>query len=128
MKFITCILFVSLLLFSANVAGQERIDYEAIYKIKLEGLQNSQVMDIAFHLTDVTGPRLTGSPGLRKASEWARDQLTEWGLVNANLEKWGEFGKGWEVNKMYVAMTAPYYQPLIGMAKAWTPGTNGLLK
>lgn len=128
MKFITCILFVSLLLFSANVAGQERIDYEAIYKIKQEGLQNSQVMDIAFHLTDVTGPRLTGSPGLRKASEWARDQLTEWGLVNANLEKWGEFGKGWEVNKMYVAMTAPYYQPLIGMAKAWTPGTNGLLK
>ena len=128
MKFITCILFVSLLLFSANVAGQERIDYEAIYKIKQEGLQNSQVMDIAFHLTDVTGPRLTGSPGLRKASEWARDQLSEWGLINANLEKWGEFGKGWEVNKLYIAMTLPYYQPLIGMAKAWTPGTNGLLK
>ena len=117
------------LLLSAQILfAQETINYEAIYKIKNEGLQNSQVMDIAFHLTDVSGPRLTGSPGLQRASIWARDKFTEWGMANANLEKWGEFGRGWETQKAYFAMTAPYYQPLIGYPKAWTPGTNGLVK
>ncbi len=121
-------LLTVLILFSGYVNGQEPVDLDMIYKIKKEGLQNSNVMDIAFHLTDVSGPRLTGSTGLKNASEWARDELTSWGLENANLEKWGEFGKGWEANRVYVAMTKPYYQPLIGMAKAWTPGTTGEIK
>ncbi|MEM6632685.1 MAG: M20/M25/M40 family metallo-hydrolase [Bacteroidota bacterium] len=102
----------------------EPIHWDAIYQIKKEGLQNSKVMDIAFQLTDVSGPRLTASPGLQRAKEYAVNILEEWGLDNVKEEKWGEFGRGWEVEKSYVAMTAPYYQSLIASPKAWTPGTG----
>ena len=66
---------------------------DMINKIKEEGTKNSKVMDIAFHLTDVSGPRLTASPGFMRAANWAKEELTKMGLVNANLEPWGEFGK-----------------------------------
>ena len=113
------------ILISTILIAQERVDLDIIYKIKQEGLQNSKVMETAFYLTDVSGSRLTGSDGLKIAGDWAVNQLSEWGLQNANLEKWGEFGKGWDIDKSYVAMKAPYYQPLIAFPKAWTPGTNG---
>lgn len=104
------------------------IDYASVYQIKDEGFNNSQVMDIAWHLTDKIGPRLTGSEGLKKAYDWTSTQMTEWGLSNVKVQPWGEFGDGWDVRKSYLAMTAPYYQAVIGIPKAWTPGTNGLLK
>jgi len=97
-------------------------------RIRDEGMNHSQVMDIAFHLTDVSGPRLSGSPGLKRAQDWAVNQLKTWGMVNAKREAWGKFGKGWEIQKNYVAMTVPYYHALIGIPKAWTPGTNGPIK
>ncbi|HEY8927551.1 MAG TPA: M20/M25/M40 family metallo-hydrolase [Mucilaginibacter sp.] len=97
-------------------------------KIREEGLNHSKVMDIAFHLTDVAGPRLSGSPGLKRAQDWAVNELKSWGAVNAKREAWGKFGKGWEIQKDYVAMTAPYYHALIAVPKAWTPGTNGPIK
>jgi carboxypeptidase Q len=97
-------------------------------KIREEGMNHSQVMDIAFHLTDVSGPRLSGSPGLKRAQEWAVNQLKTWGMVNVKREDWGKFGKGWEIQKNYAAMTVPYYHALIGIPKAWTPGTNGPIK
>lgn len=120
-----------MVLFSAIPAEAyqgEPVDYEAVYKIKDEGLNNSEVMDIAWNLTEGTGPRLSSSPGLFRAYEWSSNKLKEWGLENVEVRPWGEFGKGWEVKKSYLAMTAPYYQPLIGIPKAWTPGTNGLIK
>jgi len=104
------------------------IDYASVYQIKDEGFNNSQVMDIAWNLTDRIGPRLTGSEGLKKAYDWTSSQMREWGLANVEVKPWGEFGDGWDVRKSYVAMTAPYYQAIIGIPKAWTPGTNGLLK
>lgn len=94
-------------------------------KIKQEGLKNSQVMNIAFHLTDESGPRLTNSPGFLRAANWAKDELTRMGLVNATLEPWGDFGKGWEQTRCYVAMTAPYYVPMIAIPRAWTGSTPG---
>ena len=104
------------------------VDLSVVHKIKKEGLQNSKVMETAFYLTDVSGPRLSGSTNLKNANEWSKKQLEEWGLANANVEKWGDFGRGWDIEKSYVAMTAPYYAPLIASPKAWTPGTNGLVK
>lgn len=98
---------------------------EAATKIKNEGLNNSKVMDIAFHLTDVAGPRLTNSPGYLRAANWAKDELTKMGLVNAALEPWGDFGVGWEQTRCYIAMTAPYYSPVIAIPRAWTGGTPG---
>jgi len=104
--------------------AQTSYDASVINKIKAEEQKNSQVMDIAFQLTDVNGPRLTASPGFLKAAEWAKNTLASWGLTNARLEPWGDFGKGWEQEKCYVAMTKPYYAPLIAYARAWTQGTG----
>ena len=105
--------------------AQEKLDMDMLNKIRKEGLENSHVMDIAFHLTDASGPRLTSSPGFFRAANWAKDEMKSWGLSNSQLEYWGEFGKGWELQKSYVAMTAPYYKPLIAFPKTWTRGTNG---
>lgn len=106
--------------------AQEKVDMEMMQKIRTEGLQNSQVMDIAWNLTDANGPRLTASPGFLKAANYAKQTLEKWGVQNVKIEPWGDFGKGWELEKSYVAMTAPYYKPIIGFPKTWTSGTNGL--
>jgi hypothetical protein len=103
----------------------EPVDYDAIFKIKEEGFQRSQVMQIASYLTDVYGPRLTGSPNIKDAGEWAKQKLTEWGLVNARLEPWGPFGRGWTNERFYAQVVAPRPFPLIGYPLAWTPGTDG---
>ena len=113
---------------AASAVAQETVDAAAVAKIREEGLNHSKVMETAFYLTDVAGPRLSGSPGLKRAQDWAVKQLTSWGMVNAKLEPWGKFGKGWEVQKNYAAITVPYYHAIIAIPKAWTPGTNGLVK
>lgn len=116
--------FATLFLFVSLVSAQDNPDLDVIAKIKKEGTENSKVMDIARHLTDISGPRLTNSPGFMRAANWAKDELSGWGLVNAKLEPWGEFGKGWQQEKCYIAMVSPYYQPLLGIPKAWTSGTG----
>lgn len=120
--------FFYLFLFQVVVCysyGQMSGDMATVNQIKHEGTTNSRVMDIAFHLTDVSGPRLTASPGYMRAAEWARQTLEGWGLKNAKLEPWGEFGKGWQQERCYVAMTKPYYAPFIALSKAWTGSTPG---
>jgi hypothetical protein len=79
-----------------GTAGGPAPDESVIAEIKAEGFQHSAVMDTLSWLSDVHGPRLTGSPNLRKAAEWARDQLTRWGLERAALEPYGSIGRGWE--------------------------------
>jgi len=108
--------------------SQESIDLQAIYKIKDEGLQRSKVMEITSYLTDVYGPRLTGSPNIKAAADWAVKEMTSWGLVNAKLETWGPFGRGWTNERFVGHMLTPSVSPLIGAAKPWTPGTNGVVK
>ncbi len=107
-------------------AQEEKLDLPMIEKFKKEGLQNSKVMEIAFQLTDVSGPRLMNSTGFNRAANYAKKQLSDWKLNNASIEPFGEFGKGWELEKSYAAMTAPYYKPFIAIPKAWTSGTGGL--
>ncbi|WP_345949514.1 M20/M25/M40 family metallo-hydrolase [Mucilaginibacter sp. PAMB04274] len=113
---------------SLSAAAQEAVDQAIVQKIRNEGLKNSQVMKTAFYLTDVAGPRLSGSPGLKNAQNWAVKELQSYGLVNAKLEPWGKFGKGWQVNKNYAAITVPYYHAIIAIPKAWTSSTKGLIK
>jgi len=113
---------------AGSVFAQESPDAAAVQKIRDEGLNHSKVMETAFYLTDVAGPRLAGSPGLKRAQNWAVNQLKSWGLENAKLEPWGKFGKGWEVQKNYAAITVPYYHAIIAIPKAWTSGTNGPIK
>jgi carboxypeptidase Q len=114
--------------FSGSVFAQSEADQAMLAKIRDEGMNRSQVMQTAFYLTDVSGPRLAGSPELKHAQEWAVSQLKSWGMSNAAREAWGKFGKGWEVQKNYAAMTVPYYHAIVAIPKAWTPGTKGEIK
>ena len=109
-----------------GISQTEKIDLTMMQKIRKEGLENSKVMDIAFSLTDKSGNRLTASPGFMRAANYAKETFTGWGLQHVAIDPWGEFGKGWELEKSYVAITAPYYKPLSAYPKAWTGGTKGL--
>ncbi len=105
----------------------EKVDLDAITRIRYEGFHNSQVMDLASGLMDSIGERLTGSPNMKRANEWTRDKLTEMGLSNAHLESWGPFGRGWANQYVNARMMSPDIVPLLAYAKAWTPGTNGVV-
>lgn len=110
---------------TAQVGQVEKIDQEMINKIRAEGMERSQIMDTLSWLTDVVGYRLTGSPNMKKANEWTKAKLAEWGLVNAALESWGPFGRGWSFDKVSVHVVEPTPFPLIAYPEAWTPGTKG---
>ncbi|MGD0757661.1 MAG: M20/M25/M40 family metallo-hydrolase [Candidatus Sulfotelmatobacter sp.] len=123
-------LIASLSLISAiawSQEKQEKVDLETITRIRYEGFRNSKVMDYASGLMDSIGERLTGSPNMKRANEWTRDQLAAMGLSNAHLEPWGPFGRGWANQYVNVRMTSPDIAPLLVYAKAWTPGTNGVV-
>lgn len=107
---------------------QEKFDQATIDKIKEEGMKHSQVMDTLSYLTDVPGSRLTGSPGIKAAQEWAKKKLAEWGLQNAHLEAWGPFGRGWSLEGFSANLIKPNYAPLIAYPKAWSPSTSGVLR
>ena len=100
---------------------------DPVQRIRDEGLNRSQVMQTLNHLTNVIGPRLTGSPAMRRANEWTRDKLAEWGLQNAHLEPWGEFGRGWVLRHFAAEAVEPQRFPLLAYPKAWTPATSGPL-
>jgi hypothetical protein len=133
LKRCTAILLTVLISLASGVAvgaqgPQEKFDQAAIDKIKEEGMKHSQVMDILSYLTDVPGARLTGSPNIKAAQNWAKTKLTEWGLQNAHLEAWGPFGRGWSLEGFSASLVKPNYAPLIAYPKAWSPGTNGVLR
>lgn len=116
-------------LFAIPMIGfAQEVDASMMQKIRQEGMQNSKVMDIVFNLTDKNGSRLANSEGYMRAANYAKETLSGWGVENARLEPWGEFGKGWDLEKMYLAITAPYYKPLMAWPKTWTAGTKGLKK
>lgn len=127
-RFLPLLVFASIVCISFTGGDDEKVYLKTITKIKQEGFNNSKAMSTLFQLTDVIGPRMTGSTGMKKAEAWAKQQLEDWGLQNVQIERWGTFGKGWETQHCYVAMTAPYYQQLIAVPKAWTPSSNGTIK
>ena len=104
----------------------EKVDLDAVYRIKEEGLQpqRSKVMEIESYLTDVYGPRLTGSPNIKEAADWTMKSMKDWGLANVHVETW-PFGRGWQTERFVAMAVTPRAYPLIGFPKAWTPGTNG---
>lgn len=115
------------LLLSSVTWGQDAPDDKINKIIRKHGMEQSKVMETAFYLTDVYGPRLTGSPMLDKATKWAQDQLTNWGLQNVHTEAWGPFGRGWELQHFEAHSLEPNYYPLLGYPKAWSPSTKGVL-
>jgi carboxypeptidase Q len=111
----------------ALVSAAEPVDEAVIAKIKVEGFQHSKVMDTLSWLSDVYGPRLSGSPELRKAAEWARDEMTRRGMANAALEEYDTRVRGWAIERFDIAMTAPEYMRILGYPLAWSPPIDGTL-
>lgn len=107
------------------LCAEEKVDLNMIHQIKAEAFQNSRVMEHLFYFTDVHGPRLTGSPAYRRASEWAMGRFRDYGFVNTHLEPWGPFGRGWECANFVAQLEKPRPAPLIGFALPWSPGTEG---
>src|ERR1700736_2071962 len=122
-----CLLSVTALAVPLLLLADEKLDLGIVYRIKSEAFQNSKVMDHMFYLTDVNGPRLTGSPGYKGAADWVVSRLKEYGVSNAKEEKWGPFGRGWACKHYEAHMIEPQYSPLIGFPLAWTAGTEGTL-
>jgi carboxypeptidase Q len=125
----TAVMVASLALQTSSpaLAAQEQMDIDTIIKIRDEGLNNSQVMENISWLTDVYGPRLTGSPQIEQAKEWTIGKFEEWGLSNIREERF-DFGKGWEVVRFNAHMTEPQVMPIIGYPRSWSSSTDGVVK
>jgi hypothetical protein len=104
---------------------QERVDLSIVQRIRDEAFNRSQIPELASYLTDVIGPRLTGSTGMRRANDWTAEQFRTFGLVNVKVEPWGRFGRGWERVSYAGRMLEPYVQPLNGQPLAWSGSTRG---
>jgi carboxypeptidase Q len=107
------------------VVAEEKVDLSVVNRIRTEAFDHSKVMDTMFYLTDVHGPRLTGSPNFKAAGDWAVKRLQEYGLLNVKEEKWGPFGRGWQSKYFEAHMVEPQFSQLMGIPLAWTEGTQG---
>jgi len=129
----TLLLFVLLVPYAAfgqQPGGQQQPapdPNDPVVRIKDEGMNRSQVMQTLSYLSDVIGPRLTASPGMKRANNWTRETLEKWGMQNAHLEAWGPFGRGWSLKRFSAQIVDPLNIPLIAYPKAWSPATNGAI-
>jgi hypothetical protein len=113
--------------YEAPQPAAESVDLAMYARIRDEAVSHSHVMEYASGLMDGIGPRLTGSPNLKRANEWTRDQFTAMGCSNAHLEDWGEFGMGWQQVNTWLRMTAPDTAVFIAQAAPWSPATKGAI-
>lgn len=126
-RFISAALTVALILstLDSGIAQETRTSNrtnDPIARIIDEGMNHSQAMTNLSYLCDVIGPRLTGSPNLKRANEWTRDKFESWGLTNAHLEPWGPFGRGWTLQKFSAQLVKPQTINLVAYPNAWSPG------
>lgn len=125
MKKLTSVILLGIgVVWLVTAQSEEPVDLGMISAIRAEELTHPQVMETVSWLADVYGPRLTGSPALSQAADWAQKTMAEWGLTNVHRERW-KFGKGWSLVRFSAHMTEPQISPLIGYPKSWTPGTSG---
>ena len=108
------------------LAAQEQIDQDMVARIRAEGFDNSHVLELFNHLTNVLGPRLTNSPGYYESVEFMRDKMIEWEFEDVHVEAW-EFGRGWSLERFSVEMLEPRYLPMIGFPVGWSASTPGRL-
>ena len=105
--------------------AQERVDLGIVDRIKAEAFERSKVMETLRNLSDVHGPRLTGSPGFEEAARWAMGELNGYGLEKVHLEKWGPFGRAWTLEQSSLELIEPSYSQLTAVPLAWSASTNG---
>lgn len=132
MKKTTIVLFLLFCFLSQSVllANTQAVPNEAeVYaQIRKEGMDNSQIMRTLYYFTDVYGPRLTGSPNLKAAGNWAVSEMTKWGFENAKLEPWDFGHPGWVNERASGFITSPVQDSLVFEVLAWTPGTKKAVK
>jgi hypothetical protein len=117
---------VSLFIFLAlPLAAQKGPDLGVVDKIKTEAFDHSKVMDHLYYLTDIHGPRLTGSPEFDDAAKWTMERLKEYGVTNVHEEPWGPFGRSWSAQQWTVEMTEPRYSQLTAAPLAWSAPSQG---
>ncbi len=121
-----CLICLLLIIVQISFSQQdlEKVDSAVIAQIRDEGLNRSQVMEFLSYLSDVYGPRLSGSPGYLEAARWVRDKMESIGLENSHLEAWGPWGRGWTLKKYSANVIGRQNFPLISCARAWSPGVN----
>jgi hypothetical protein len=117
--------FALLLLLALPVAAQEPVDLGVVDRIQTEAFDHSKVMEILRQISDVHGPRLTGSPGFEDAARWAVSELNSYGLDKVHTEKWGPFGRPWTLEQSSVELLQPSYSQLTAVPLAWSASTNG---
>ena len=108
-------MFVAVLL---TARAQERVADSRIadsveWKIRQEATDHSQIMHTVHVLTDLYGPRLTGSPNAKAAAEWTIEQMSSWGLKNGHLEAWEFAHPGWMNERLSAHITSPVKGPLV---------------
>ncbi len=118
---------IAVLFLATSLPAADNPDLRIVSRIREEGFRNSKVMEYAQTLTDTLGPRLTGSPNMKRANEWTRDTLASMGLANAHLEPY-KFGRGWSSDYVFARMLTPDVQQLYAFGYAWSPATNGVVR
>ncbi len=101
------------------------VDWDTVARIREEGLQRSQVMDITGYIVDVLGARLTNSEHMKRAQAWVRGKMEQLGLENVVLEPFMDYGVTWDNEFFSLHMLEPDYQPMTGFPLSHTPGTKG---
>ena len=119
---------LSALVLTAAAASAQGVDSGIVVRIREVGFRRSRVMELASTMTDVFGPRYANSPSYDAAAAWAKQTFQEFGLVNAALEPWGEYGFAWENTYTSVHLLKPRYQPIIAYAIPGTRGTDGEIR
>ena len=114
-----------LVLLALPALPQERVDLGIVDRVKAEAFEHSKVMETLRNLTDVRGPRLTGSPGFEDAARWAIGELNGYGLEKVHLEKWGPFGRAWSLEQSSLELIEPRYSQLTAVPLAWSASSNG---
>ena len=114
-----------LVLLALPALPQERVDLGIVDRVKTEAFEHSKVMETLRTLTDVHGPRLTGSPGFEDAARWAIGELNGYGLEKVHLEKWGPFGRAWSLEQSSLELIEPRYSQLTAVPLAWSASSNG---
>ncbi len=112
---------------SSAAVAQERIDRNALARIRDEGMNRSKVMETSSWLTDVYGPRLTNSPTAKQAGDWAINAMRSWGITSPRYEAWDGFGRGWTLERFHMQVLSPVPWPVIGYPQAWAQGTQGVV-
>jgi carboxypeptidase Q len=106
------------------LSSQTAADSSFVERVRREATERSQVMEYAFTLAEVHGPRLTGSPSFKAAGDWAAARLRAIGLERVTQQRI-DWGRGWSSSHFAVEMLAPYQATLIGAAGPWSASTRG---